>query len=485
VSGTSVIVEVPVCKVVANPWQVRALDQDLVAELATAMRENGFRGVLVGRALLLDHPVKAGAEGPVVRTLISEAEHLENIVLELQAERVVVELAWGHHRLEAAKQADIDSVPVELVGGLTDEQMASWALMENVRRKDVTAIEEAQAIQRLVKEFGWTQGRVAEMLGYKDAATVSNKLRLLRLPEEIQAKVSGGDLSERAARSLVTVAELNPKAAVELAKQNTPVSEYQVKQAKREASKPLTGGWDKAPWPMDWVPAALDVEGDGSAITCQGCEHRLPIEGEEVRCSKPACWNKRRKVWEAQIVAAESEKRGILAVTAIKGEKPHIFDWSDRNILGDRCETVDDGKPCRLLRLRYGRNEVETCCGADDGYEHCVKEMQGQKEARKDEKARSIEDTKVRLFNAAVVLSTAFMNLNLEVCRALAEAIYEPTWWDVPEAAKVDPCTHLAWKLLARAVDLPSPYREDEEEVLGVWDRIKAKMGEFGLDWSG
>jgi len=478
VSGTSVIVEVPVCKVVANPWQVRQLDADLVGELTTAMRENGFRGVLVGRAVSFDEAL--GADG---LTVISEETHLENICMDLDDGSALIQLAWGHHRLEAASAAGIEEVPVELVGGLTDEQMASWALMENVRRKDVTAIEEAQAIQRLVKEFGWTQARVAEMLGYKDAATVSNKLRLLRLPEEIQAKVSGGDLSERAARSLVTVAELSPKRAKELANSERPATEYDIENAKRDASEPLTGGWEKAPWPMEWVPAVLDVEGDGSAISCQGCEKHLRIGSGEVRCSEPKCWKKRRKVWQAQVVAAESEKRGIPLVR--EDEKPHTFDWNDRDLLSDRCQTADDGKPCTLLRLRYGRNEVETCCGEVGGYEHCVKEMQGQKEARKDEKARSIEDTKARLFNAAVVLSTAFMNLNLEVCRALAEAIYEPTWWDVPEAAKVDPCTHLAWKLLARAVDLPSPYREDEEEVLGVWDRIKAKMGEFGLDWSG
>jgi len=471
VSGTSVIVEVPVCKVVANPWQVRQLDADLVGELTTAMRENGFRGVLVGRAIWVN--------GPVV---ISEAEHLEDIRMDLDCGNALIQLAWGHHRLEAATAAGIEEVPVELVGGLSDEQMASWALMENVRRKDISPIEEAQAIQRLVQEFKWTQARVAEMLGYKDAATVSNKLRLLRLPEEIQAKVSGGDLSEREARSLVTVAELNPKAAVELATRNTPATEYDVEQAKRGASKPLTGGWEKAPWPMGWVPAALDVEGDGSAISCQGCEKHLRIGSGEVRCSEPKCWKKRRKVWQAQVTAVESEKRGIPPVR--EDEKPHTFDWTDRDLLSDRCQTADDGKPCTLLRLRYGRSEVETCCGSKEGYERCKGESAGQKKVRKDERAKSIEDTKAHLLSAAVVLSTAFMNLNLEVCRALADAIYEPTWWDVPKAAKVDLRTHLAWKLLARAVDLPSPYREDEE-VLGVWDRIKAKMGEFGLDWSG
>jgi len=477
VSGTSVIVEVPVCKVVANPWQVRALDQNLVAELATAMRENGFRGVLVGRAVNFDEAL--GADG---LTVISEETHLENICMDLDDGSALIQLAWGHHRLEAATAAGIEEVPVELVGGLTDEQMASWALMENVRRKDVTAIEEAQAIQRLTKEFGWSQARVAEMLGYKDAATVSNKLRLLRLPEEIQAKVSGGDLSERAARSLVTVAELNPKAAVELAKQNTPVSEYQVKQAKREASKPLTGGWDEAPWPMDWVPAALDVEGDGSAITCQGCEHRLPIEGEEVRCSKPACWNKRRRVWEAQIVAAESVKQGIPAV--VQGvDDVKKFGWEDHSVLGDRCKTRQDGHSCAWLRLCYHEGAVVGCCGDKAEYQRCVIEMKAQAEQIEKDAGVRTEEAKGLLLSAAVPLGQALeQGLHIEIVKALEGLISGRMWWDEPEDVEIH--TGLAWRLLTRMMD-HLPRWKGMPDVDAIREEIGAVMKRFGLGWSG
>ena len=473
VSGTSVIVEVPVCKVVANPWQVRQLDADLVGELTTAMRENGFRGVLVGRAIWVN--------GPVV---ISEAEHLEDIRTDLDCGNALIQLAWGHHRLEAATAAGIEEVPVELVGGLSDEQMASWALMENVRRKDISPIEEAQAIQRLTKEFKWAQARVAEMLGYKDAATVSNKLRLLRLPEEIQAKVSGGHLSERAARSLVTVAELNPKRAKELAEQDRVVTDYDVKQAKRHASKPLTEGWDKAPWPMEWVPAALDVEGDGSAISCQGCEHHLQIEagGDEVRCSKPACWNKRRRVWEAQVMAAESVKQGIPAV--VQGvDDVKKFGWEDRIVLGDRCTKQEgQGRPCAWLRLCYRDGEVEACCGCKAEYERCMAEAEQQKKVRKATREKDVEEVRGLLLGAATMLAMSLLPMHLEIARALNRFLGSAMFWGEPE--ELDVHTKLAWKVLTQEVE-GLPRWTESFSVADVKDGIEVAMGKFGLDWSG
>ena len=472
-SGTSVIVEVPVCKVVANPWQVRQLDADLVGELTTEMRENGFRGVLVGRALWVN--------GPVV---ISEAEHLENICFDLDDGSALIQLAWGHHRLEAATAAGIEEVPVELVGGLSDEQMASWALMENVRRKDISPIEEAQAIQRLTKEFKWAQARVAEMLGYKDAATVSNKLRLLRLPEEIQAKVSGGHLSERAARSLVTVAELNPKRAKELAEQDRVVTDYDVKQAKRHASKPLTEGWDKAPWPMEWVPAALDVEGDGSAISCQGCEHHLQIEagGDEVRCSKPACWNKRRRVWEAQVMAAESVKQGIPAV--VQGvDDVKKFGWEDRNVLDDRCTTRREGGPCEWLRLCYRDGNTEGCCGCKAEYERCMAEAEQQKKVGKAAREKDVEEVRGLLLGAATMLAMSLLAMHLEITRAINGLLPSAMFWQEPEGLDVQ--TKLAWKMLTRTVETLPWWGSGSFSVADVEGGIAAAMERFGLEWSG
>lgn len=470
-SGTSVIVEVPVCKVVGNPWQVRQLDADLVGELTTAMRENGFRGVLVGRAIWVD--------GSVV---ISDEEHLQDIQMDLDCGNALIQLAWGHHRLEAATAAGIEDVPVELVGGLTDEQMASWALMENVRRKDISPIEEAQAIQRLTKEFKWSQARVAEMLGYKDAATVSNKLRLLRLPEEIQAKVSGGDLSERVARSLVTVAELSPKRAKELAERNTPVTEYEVKQAKRDASRPLMGGWEKAPWPMEWVPAALDVEGDGSAISCQGCEHHLQIEGEEVRCSKPSCWNKRKRLWETQVVAAESVKQGIPAV--VQGvDEFKKFGWEDHQELGDRCKTRQEGSPCAWLRLCCRDGEVEACCGCKAEYERCRAEVKAQAERIKKDAEVDTEEVKRLLLSAAIPLGQVLdQGLHVEIVKALEGLTTGRMWWD--ESAHTTVHVKLAWKLLTRMMD-HLPRWNGMPDMDAIREEIGQVMKRFGLDWLG
>jgi len=477
VSGTSVIVEVPVCKVVANPWQVRQLDADLVGELTTAMRENGFRGVLVGRAVNFDEAL--GADG---LTVIGEETRLENICFDLDDGSALIQLAWGHHRLEAAKAAGIEEVPVELVGGLSDEQMASWALMENVRRKDISPIEEAQAIQRLVQEFKWSQARVAEMLGYKDAATVSNKLRLLRLPEEIQAKVSGGDLSERAARSLVTVAELNPKAAVELATRDRPATEYDIMQAKRGASKPLAGGWDQAPWPLNWVPCPLDVEGEGGAMTCEICEHHLRVKEGEVRCSKAACWNKRRKVWEAQIVAAESVKLGIPAV--VQGvDDVKKFGWQDRNVLGDKCTKQEgQGRPCAWLRLCYRDGEVEACCGCKAEYERCMAEAEQRKKVGKATREKDIEEVRGLLLGAATMLAMSLLAMHLEIARALNRFLGSAMLWQEPEGLDVH--TNLAWKVLTHEVE-GLPMWTESFSVADVKDGIEAAMGKFGLDWSG
>ena len=107
-----------------------------------------------------------------------------------------VQLAFGHRRLRAYRhiRTQIDAMgwsamPVN-VQTLTDEQMALAAWSENAQRKDITAIEEAQAIKRMMDVFGWSQGDMGSKLGV-DRSTVANKLRLLRLPEEVQTRIAG------------------------------------------------------------------------------------------------------------------------------------------------------------------------------------------------------------------------------------------------------------------------------------------------------
>ena len=89
-----------------------------------------------------------------------------------------------------------------LVKDATESQAFELALIENVQREDLNAVELAEALERLVIEHGYTQETLATRLG-KDRSTVSNTLRLLRLPPRVRDKVATGELSEGHARSLL------------------------------------------------------------------------------------------------------------------------------------------------------------------------------------------------------------------------------------------------------------------------------------------
>lgn len=96
----------------------------------------------------------------------------------------VYELVAGERRFRAAQAAGLQDVPA-IVKTLSDREALEWSLTENVQRKDLNPLEEAQGYRRLLQEFGHTQEDLAAAVG-KDRTTIANLLRLLTLPEEIQ-----------------------------------------------------------------------------------------------------------------------------------------------------------------------------------------------------------------------------------------------------------------------------------------------------------
>ena len=112
------------------------------------------------------------------------------------------EIIAGERRWRAAQIAGLHELPV-LVRELSDRDVLEVALVENLQREDLSAIEEATAFQRLVDEFGHSQERLAEALG-KSRSHIANTLRLLRLPEELRGMVEDGRLSAGHARALLT-----------------------------------------------------------------------------------------------------------------------------------------------------------------------------------------------------------------------------------------------------------------------------------------
>lgn len=110
-------------------------------------------------------------------------------------------LVAGERRWRAARRAGLTEVPV-IVKSLTDEEAASIALIENLQREDLNAIEEAAGIKRLIEDFGFTQEQAADRLS-KSRPAIANSLRLLALPKEVMKMVSDGLLSAGHARAVL------------------------------------------------------------------------------------------------------------------------------------------------------------------------------------------------------------------------------------------------------------------------------------------
>ena len=113
------------------------------------------------------------------------------------------EIIAGERRFRAAHIAGLDSVPV-LVRDVPNEAAAAMALIENIQREDLNPLEEAQGLQRLVKEFGLTHETAAQAVG-RSRSAASNLLRLLNLAEPVQTMLMAGDIDMGHARALLVL----------------------------------------------------------------------------------------------------------------------------------------------------------------------------------------------------------------------------------------------------------------------------------------
>lgn len=195
----SSLLEVPVDRIEANKRQPRThFAQEALEELSASMREVGILQPLVVRPL-------------------TEGKY---------------ELIAGERRLRAAKLAGLDKVPV-VVRAAGEQTALEIALIENLQREDITAIESARAYRRLIDEFGLTQEKVADKVG-KSRVAVANTVRLLNLPSRIVEGVEQGLITEGHARALLGL----PNEVVQLAVYDQVLSRgLTVKQIERLATE--------------------------------------------------------------------------------------------------------------------------------------------------------------------------------------------------------------------------------------------------------
>lgn len=167
-----------------------------------------------------------------------------------QLENGRYQIIAGERRWRAAQRAGLDKVPVVVkdVGVGEKQRRLEMALIENIQRENLNPIEEAQAYQKLVHEFGLKHDDVAAQVG-KDRSSVANTLRLLKLPEEVRAEVASGRLSMGHARAIVSLpgeADQRRIARDVLARS---LSVRETEAIVKRASSPDAAGADAAPKP--------------------------------------------------------------------------------------------------------------------------------------------------------------------------------------------------------------------------------------------
>jgi ParB family transcriptional regulator, chromosome partitioning protein len=163
------VVDLPIDAISANPKQPRKdFDDKALHDLAESLKQSGVLQ-------------------PVVVRRFGES----------------YQLIVGERRWRAAKMAGITKIPA-VIRDATDAETLELALVENLLREDLNPMEEAEAYQRLLAEFGWTQEELAQRVA-RDRSSVANCLRLLKLPETIQADLRAGRLTMGHARALLSL----------------------------------------------------------------------------------------------------------------------------------------------------------------------------------------------------------------------------------------------------------------------------------------
>jgi len=166
------VAEIEIGKIEANPFQPRTdFEAESMEELARSIGEQGIIQPLTVR--------KAGFDR--------------------------YQLIAGERRLKASKMAGLSTVPC-YIRVANDEQMLELALIENIHRKDLNAIEIGISYQRLIEELNLTQEEVSKKVG-KDRATISNYIRLLKLPVEVQYALRNDQISMGHARTLIGISD--------------------------------------------------------------------------------------------------------------------------------------------------------------------------------------------------------------------------------------------------------------------------------------
>ena len=492
-----------------NPWQTRSqTDEAHVKELAADILKNGLLQIPVGR--LID---EAGQAIPT-----KDAIHLSRGAME----QFPVQLAFGHNRLAAyrylaAGKEVLDtensrpvvynllhysSLAVE-IRPLSDQEMADYAWSENEKRAGVTAIDQAIAIKVRMDDFGYTQEQVAQHMGLSRSA-VANKLRLLKLPEEITKAVQTGAISERAAIALLPLADI-PAETSERINQST--NSWQPKPANliQEAIAGRLTDSDKVRQVVSSIVetslqslervvfVAHDfgvAEGIQSPI-CNACP--LVINHKDgPHCNHSACFDRKADLWQWRALQKAIEHTGLQPLSQDLQKPGNYGDEVDNLWNQENAWKFHNENHCPNLRLVYGGENrsynkkypgVQLVCEHGKGNKcKCQQAFDAaQRKAENAKKAAGRKTLKTDIVEPTIdTVANAIANNN----PAAWFAIFRLTEYN---ASRDDSLTaaQIQRKLAVKIVDTYLPYNA-EEFVEKARDQVAAKLQEAGIPipWS-
>ncbi|WP_457556348.1 ParB/RepB/Spo0J family partition protein [Candidatus Pyrohabitans sp.] len=262
------------------------------------------------------------------------------------------ELVAGERRLRAAKLAGLEKVPV-VVRELDDNQVRELMLLENLQREDLNPQEEAQALQSLLAQ-GITQEELGKKLG-KSQAWISNRLRLLKAPEELQEMLISREISPKHVMVLLPYTryplfseKILPKLKEKL--EEGPVS---VKALEEIVRKAVIGDWDHdhvlciSDFPVEFTRYKNYFDRSG----CDGCKHVFEFKswiGKESYCLNTECWKEKM---DMAIQSYKKEREELLKKGIVDTSELH---WNQYEYLSSAKFDTSDCESCEHKKIDTG-----------------------------------------------------------------------------------------------------------------------------------
>jgi len=330
-------------KIAPSPLNPRKrFDEESLAELAESIRLQGLLEPIIVR-----RPAKSHDLSSLMDTV------------------ACYEIICGERRLRAAKLAGLDPIPAIVRTGVDDRQAIELALIENLCRKDIDAIEEANAYKAL-QDMGWKQIDIAAKIG-RAQPTIANAIRLLDLPDEVQAMVSKGEISQTHGRCLLTHKGHPDLILLEAERAKTAT----VKEMDYVGSETVKALKKKKLAVEFTYNTSFDKE------DCADCADKLNDRYGYGCCLNPSCFKKKSKE-AADAALAELQDEGgdkIPKESSLKGVPYERLGGGNLKGCSSKCEHR------KKVQSQYGSGTVEVCLDPEC-YKRLCKEREDAENAK-------------------------------------------------------------------------------------------------------